>query len=75
MPMLIYKPMQSAPAQFLQFWSDVYGYAKENLYEENIDKKLTEQSIFPFLSGRTERRYQIERKSLFAVTLLTVGAN
>jgi len=46
MPILIYKPMQSAPAQFLQFWSDVYGYAKENLYEENIDKKLTEQSIF-----------------------------
>jgi hypothetical protein len=45
MPMLIYKPLQATPTEFVQFWSLRYVYAKEYLYNDSIDHELTEQRI------------------------------
>lgn len=43
MPMLTYQPLPANPRQFVEFWSLRYEDANENLYIDNIEKKLTEE--------------------------------
>lgn len=45
MPLLIYKPIEATPTQFVDFWSRRYEYADEHLYDNNIGRELTEQRI------------------------------
>lgn len=43
--MIIYEPLRANPEQFVAFWSDRYRYDKQNLYDDNIGRDLSEQRI------------------------------
>ena len=43
--MHIYQAIEADQAQFVDFWSQRYEYAHEDLYDNNIGQELTEQRI------------------------------
>lgn len=45
MPMHIYQPVEADMTQFVEFWSQRYEYAEEELYDNNIGHELTEHRI------------------------------
>jgi hypothetical protein len=46
MPMVIYKPLQATPAEFVTFWSLLYEDPREKTYyEDNIGRELTPERI------------------------------
>ncbi len=45
MPMHIYQPVKADIGRFVEFWSQQYVYAEEDLYDNNIGLELTEHRI------------------------------
>jgi hypothetical protein len=63
MPMLIYKPLQATPTQFVKFWSLRYVYAEENLYNDSIGHELTEQRIYDLFKWKNGTRLSNRKRA------------
>src|SRR6266511_1632125 len=52
MSMVIYQPVEADRAAFVQFWSARYFYPKEELYDKNIGRELTEARILELFTWK-----------------------
>jgi hypothetical protein len=52
MSMIIYQPVKVDRAAFVQFWSARYIYTKEELYDKNIGRELTEARILELFTWK-----------------------
>jgi hypothetical protein len=61
--MLIYEAVQATPVQFVGFWSCRYGYAEEELYDDNIEHELTEKRILDLYRWKNGGPLSARKKS------------
>jgi cephalosporin-C deacetylase-like acetyl esterase len=67
MRMLVYRPSQAAPTEFVEFWRRIYGDNEtEKLYSENIRRELTEKSILQLFEWKNGSRLSSSKRHLFA---------